>query len=76
MLDVHTVGRCEIPPASESVDVIAESESDLADGRVGKEIREFLGHADMGESEEIAPLMGGYLDECRGVMDASGERRP
>ena len=76
MLDVHTVGRGEIPPASEAVDVIAESESDLADGRVGEEIREFLRHADMGEPEEIAPLMRGYLDERRGIMDASCERRP
>jgi hypothetical protein len=76
VLDVHTVGRCEIPPASESVDVIAESESDLADCRVCEEIREFLRHAYMGESEEIAPLMGGYLDERRGIMDASCERRP
>ena len=75
-LNIDTVSGCELAPAAQTVDVVAESESHFAHLGVGEEIRQLLRHADMGEAEEVTALMIRYLHQRRWIMDAAFERGP
>ena len=73
LLYVDAVGGREIAPAPQAVDVVLERQPHFADRLVGEEIRQLLRHADMRQTEEIAPLVTRDLDQSSGVVDASLE---
>ena len=75
LLDIDAVGGCEIAPATQTVDIVLERQTDLAHVRVCKEIRQLLRHADMRETEEETALVGSYLHEGGGVMRAALKTR-
>ena len=72
-LNVNAVGGREITSAAKAVDIIFERQTDFAHLRVREEIREFLRHADMGETEEVTTLVGRYLNKGSGIMYAALE---
>lgn len=74
-LHIDAVSGLEVASASETVDVIFEGEAYFADVGVSEDVGECLGHAYMGQAEEVTAFVGCYLHECRRVVDTSLKTR-